>query len=145
MTAARESMPQDHVAVLQYGPVCGEYLAGGFQTVATTFPPELQDLAAQGALVVIGHPVVGLEHLVNEVRSKLPPGHLLIALPPCHSTEWFWETYSSVPIDEVADPDQIVDGCPNDEEDLLRRLLEEGTANREHSSGVGVVGGRRRA
>jgi len=75
---------------------------------------KLQSLTTSGALVVVGHPIVGFEHLVDEVRSKLPKCHQLIALTPCHSTTWFWDKTPSMTIEEIAEPDLVVDECPTE-------------------------------
>ena len=124
MGELQEIVVPPHVAMIQYGPICGEYVAGGFQVVGTRYPPELQSFTASGALVVVGNPIVGFEHLIDEVRSKLPKCHQLIALRPCHSTAWFWDKTPSMTIEEVAEPDLVLDECPNDRKSVIRSSLE---------------------
>jgi hypothetical protein len=119
-----KSAPIEHrVAVVHYGPVCGEYVAGGFEVMGTSYLPELQDLTTAGALVVIGGPIAGFQHLVDEARQKLPASHHVIYCQPCHSTQWFWDGHPSVEIDGIAQTNIVVEECVDTDRSLIRDAL----------------------
>jgi hypothetical protein len=115
--------PLARVTVVQFGPTCGETSTDGFQLIGVRSPPELQRLAPDGALIVVGDPIIGLESLIDSVRTTLPTDHHVIGFRSCHSTAWFWEEVPSVSIEEVVTPDLVVDGCLVDQDSIVRRSL----------------------
>ena len=91
--------------------------------MGTSYPPEFQDLIAAGALVVIGWPIAGFQHLVDEALQKLPEGHHVIFCQPCHATQWFWDGHRSMKIDGIVQTDIVVEECVDTDRSLIRDAL----------------------
>jgi hypothetical protein len=113
------------VRYLRFGPRCAD--TDAFDLVSTRRLADLEPLAPDGALIVEGHALSDLVHLMEAERSELPPGHKVVGILPCASTEWFWDEAHWRPLAEVVDGvARVVDGCVDrDPTTLVRALLGE--------------------
>jgi hypothetical protein len=113
------------VRYLRFGPRCAD--TAGFDLVSTRRLTDLEPLAPDGALIVEGHLLTSLTHLVEAERAGLPPGHKLVGILPCASTGWFWDEAPWQRLEDVVEGvSRVVEGCVDrDPTTLVRALLGE--------------------
>ena len=113
------------VRYLRFGPRCAD--TDAFDVVSARRLADLEPLAPHGALIIEGHPLSGMTHLIEAERSLLPPGHEVVGILPCASTGWFWDETPWQRLEDVVDGvTRVVDGCVDrDPTTLVRALLGE--------------------